>query len=229
MDSHRGCELSEDVAAAGVGTDQATGTRAQRIPTAVFQDSCQVLAVPQERRDCLVGLLVPEVEGSMNPTITNERPRPPSITAPLIQKNKETDFLTAATAAIDRGFAVTPVSPFKKCGVLSRWQVHPGKTQSEINQYAKDYPHYNVGVVSRRGVGNLMFLDIDSEGVLEQIEAETGHQLPLTYSVQSRPQSAPWKRHLYFKQTRYSYDAFGRDKSREINVNSSRLARRLGC
>ena len=73
------------------------------------------------------------------------------------------------------------------------------KNLSEIRQLSIDYPRHNVGIVGRRGVGNLAFLDIDSEGMLERIETETGQKLPSTYTVQSRPESAPWKRHMYFR------------------------------
>ena len=118
------------------------------------------------------------------------------------------DYLSIATAALERGFKVTPVSPAEKRGVLPRWNRHPSTKVSEIIQHAKDYPNYNVGVVGRRGIGNDMFLDIDADGVLEQIERETGQTMPLTFTVASRPQSAPWKRHYYFKQTAYSVKAF---------------------
>ena len=103
---------------------------------------------------------------------------------------------------------MTPVSPAEKRGALPRWNRHPSTKLSEIIQHAIDYPTHNVGVVGRRGIGNDMFLDIDAEGVLEQIERETGRGMPPTFTVASRPQSAPWKRHYYFKQTAYSFNTF---------------------
>ena len=118
------------------------------------------------------------------------------------------DYESIATAALERGFKVTPVSPAEKRGVLLRWNRHPSTNRSEIMQHAKDYPTHNVGVVGRRGIGNDMFLDIDAEGVLEQIERESGREMPSTFTVASRPQSAPWKRHYYFKQTEYSVKTF---------------------
>ena len=92
--------------------------------------------------------------------------------------------------------------------MLPQWNRHPSTKLSEIIQHAKDYPAHNVGVVGRRGIGNDMFLDIDADGVLEQIERETGKKMPATFTVASRPQSAPWKRHYYFKQTAYSVETF---------------------
>jgi len=141
----------------------------------------------------------------------------PSI-SPSSNPLPETNFLAVATAAINRGFAVTPVHPLEKRGVFWGQYRHPAKNLWEVTQHAKDYPNHNVGIVSRRGVGNLAFLDIDADGVIERIEAETGEKLPLTYTVQSRPQSASFKKHFYFRQTEYSFNAFGRHKSKEINV-----------
>ena len=70
---------------------------------------------------------------------------------------------------------------------------------------ALKFPDHNAAVISRRGIGNLMFLDIDADGMLETIEKETGQKLArITFSVCSRPQSAPYKRHFYFRQTKYS-------------------------
>src|SRR5947208_5847264 len=98
------------------------------------------------------------------------------------------NYLEIANAQLDRGLRVVPVHPFDKRGVLHNQFIHPATTVSEIMQHAKDFPEFNVGVVGRRGVGNHIFLDIDAKGVLEQIEAETGQILPLTFTVQSRPE-----------------------------------------
>ena len=130
----------------------------------------------------------------------------PDIVLPTFRP--QADYLSIAAAAIERGFKVTPVSPAEKRGVLPQWNRHPSTKLSEIIQHAKDYPTHNVGVVGRRGIGNDMFLDIDADGVLDQIERETGNKMPATFTVASRPQSAPWKRHYYFKQTAYSVETF---------------------
>jgi hypothetical protein len=121
------------------------------------------------------------------------------------------DFLAVATAAIGRGFAVTPVDPNGKGGVFWGQYTHPAKNRSEVTQLSKDFPHCNVGIVSRRGVGNFCFLDIDGEGVMEQIEKETGNKMPETLVVQSQPRGKPWKRHFYFRQTPLSYTTFQKE------------------
>jgi hypothetical protein len=113
------------------------------------------------------------------------------------------NYVAIATEALNRGFRITPVHPLEKRGVLYNWNRQPTTTLSEVLQQAKDFPNHNVGIVGRRGVGNHCFLDIDAEGVFERIE-ETGQKMPLTYTVCSRPQTALWKKHYYFRQTDYS-------------------------
>jgi hypothetical protein len=120
---------------------------------------------------------------------------------------------------LKRGFAVTPVDPDGKGGVFWAQYKHPATNLSEVIQLSKDYSDHNVGIVSKRGVGNVCFLDIDGEGVLEQIERETGHKMPETLVVQSRPQSAPWKRHFYFRQTPYSCAALKKEITGIANLS----------
>jgi Bifunctional DNA primase/polymerase, N-terminal len=125
------------------------------------------------------------------------------------------NYVTIAMVALNRGFRVTPVHPLEKRGVLYNWNRQPTATLSEVLQHAKDLPNHNVGIVGRRGVGNHCFLDIDAEGVTGRIESETGQQMPVTYTVCSRPQTAPWKRHFYFKQTSYSVSRFKIEANRK--------------
>ena len=125
------------------------------------------------------------------------------------------DYVAIATAALNRGFRITPVHPLEKRGVLPLWNRYPTATLSEVLQHAKDYPNHNVGIVGRRGVGNHCFLDIDADGVTDRIESETGRQMPLTYTVCSRPQSAPRKKHFYFRQTAYSTSRLRKEANRK--------------
>jgi hypothetical protein len=66
---------------------------------------------------------------------------------------------------------------------MRNWQNHQATTPKEVLKHAKSYPHHNVGVVGKRGIGRHMFLDIDAEGVVERIEQETGEKMPKTYVV----------------------------------------------
>jgi hypothetical protein len=109
---------------------------------------------------------------------------------------------------------------------MRNWQDHQATTPEEVLKHAKYYPHHNVGVVGKRGIGRHMFLDIDAEGVVERIEQETGEKMPKTYVVCSRPATKPFKRHFYFTQTPYSFKQSGGWAAKNINVRDlSRLER----
>jgi hypothetical protein len=118
------------------------------------------------------------------------------------------------------GFGVTTeaVHPNEKRGVFWAQYKHPATNLSEIAQLAKDYPNHSVGVVGKCRIGHICIFDSDAKGVLERTEHETGHALPQTYTVQSQPNLKPWKKHLYFKHTPYSYKAFGGPRAKEISV-----------
>ena len=125
------------------------------------------------------------------------------------------DYVAIATAALNRGFKITPIHPLEKRAVLHNWNRNPTTTLSEVLQHAKDFPTHNVGIVGRCGIGNHCFLDVDADGVVGRIESETGRKMPLTYTVCSRPQTAPWKRHYYFKQTSYSVTRLRKEANRK--------------
>ncbi len=118
------------------------------------------------------------------------------------------DFVAIATPLIQRKFRITPVHPQTKCGVVRNWQNKQATTIEEVLAYAKYYPHHNVGVVGKRGIGRHCFLDIDADGVQARIEKDKGEKIPRTYTVVSRPLSKQYKRHFYFLQTEYSFQRF---------------------
>jgi hypothetical protein len=125
------------------------------------------------------------------------------------------NYLKIATEQLRRGFETCPVHPEEKHGV--RWDqfIRPTTNLTMIMQHAEDYSDHNVGVVGKRGVGRLCFLDIDADGAVDQIEHETGHTIPMTYTVQSSPATKPYKRHYYFTQTQYSFTHFTKNFSRK--------------
>jgi hypothetical protein len=118
-------------------------------------------------------------------------------------------FFTVAMAARNRGFAVTPL--YDKRPFIHAWNRHPLMTETEIRTAAKEYPTCDVGLVMKRGVGKPFAIDIDSPGVIERLERETHMTLPETYTVLSRPETAPHKRHIFFRHTRYSCAVFGKN------------------
>ncbi len=133
---------------------------------------------------------------------------------PELTQSGVSHYLKIATEAHQRGFSVTPIREDAKIPILRGWNKYPATKMSQIHLEAKDFPDFNVAVVSRRGVGNLMFLDIDADGWLQKIEQEIG-PIPPTYTVQSRPESAPWKRHFYFQQTAYSVPKWTKQVNRK--------------
>jgi hypothetical protein len=82
---------------------------------------------------------------------------------------------------------------------------HAGPTTREtLALLAASHPDANVGINSHGAVGSLTVMDCDEPGVAERYERETGRQLPLTFTTQTRPQSAPWKMNLYYMSTEHS-------------------------
>jgi hypothetical protein len=118
----------------------------------------------------------------------------------------DTYFLRIAMVARARGFAVTPLRD--KRPFLHAWNRHPLTTETEIRTAAKEYPTCDVGVVLKRKVGESFAIDVDVPGVIERMEHETGKTLPETYTVLSRPETAPYKCHIFFRHTKYSDSVF---------------------
>jgi Bifunctional DNA primase/polymerase, N-terminal len=129
-------------------------------------------------------------------------------------------FMQVGMPLLERGFRLTPIDPKTKSPSTANWQLWQVTSIEKLTKEAKYHRDDNVGVYSSRGVGNLIFLDIDAAGVVERIEKETKQRIPETYSVLTRPQTNPAKRHFYFLQTAYSFKklAFGEKKSKNINV-----------
>jgi hypothetical protein len=123
---------------------------------------------------------------------------------------EDSRYYKIAMPMLEKGFTVWPVKPEPEKTGEYGWNTLAYFGDEVVHRcLAKKFPNHNAAVISKRGVGNLMFLDIDSAGVLERIENETGQNLSgTTYSVCSRPQSAPYKRHFYFRQTARSVRAW---------------------
>jgi hypothetical protein len=115
-------------------------------------------------------------------------------------------FFNVAMAARARGFLVTPLRD--KRPFLHAWNRHPLTTETEVRIAAKEYPTCDVGLVLKRGVGEPFAIDIDVPGVVERMERESGKILPETYTVLSRPETAPYKCHIFFRHTKYSDSVF---------------------
>jgi hypothetical protein len=120
---------------------------------------------------------------------------------------------------------VTPVEPVSKRACLRNWQQYPANDLREVEKWAARFPDHSAGVVAKRytpskrlkggtvipGHFGLCLVDVDADGLLEGIERETGRRIPDTFTVQSRPLSKPYKRHLYFRHTAYSCSRFDKN------------------
>jgi len=124
------------------------------------------------------------------------------------QMPKKPDFLAVALAARDRGFTwIVPVDD--KAPLRRSWlKYNVTRTLTELNVMAAEFPHRDVGIVLKGHAGTIFVWDIDKDGVTKRMEQETGQRLPQTYVVQSRPETAPHKRHVYFRQTEYFASIF---------------------
>ena len=117
-------------------------------------------------------------------------------------------FFTVAVAARARGFTwIVPVD--EKAPLRRSWlKYNVTRTLTELKLMAAEFSHRDVGIVLRGHAGSIFVWDIDKAGVTERMERETGQSLPGTYIVQSRPDTAPHKRHVYFRQTEYFASQF---------------------
>jgi hypothetical protein len=158
--------------------------------------------------------------GTLKPAkpTTQAEPIDPA-TSPFVQK---------ANGLIKKyGFALSAKPPLAKMTDVRGWNSYNMLTRTKGAHSPEEficknpqYANYEVVVVGTLGmhrvgyeedgtdvyVGNICIFDIDAQGVLEQIEAKIG-PLPYGYTVYSRPQTAPWKQHRYFRHTAYSIEA----------------------
>ena len=126
----------------------------------------------------------------------------------MTEQDHLTDYIAVATDWHRRGFFTTPVKPGAKHPRLNEWNTRPAKNLSVAMQHAYDYPHDDVGLVSRRGIGNKVWIDIDHPSFEDAIYRETGNRLPHTLTTLSRPLTAPYKKHLCFRQTAHSFSTW---------------------
>ena len=145
----------------------------------------------------------------------------------------QVDFRALAAEHIARGFVVSATKPESKEGFHGWNRYNLLISADGVDRFLKKYPqcsNSNVAVCGSCGFhtlpngeeqGNLLILDIDRAGVIEQILKETGKNMPVTYVVASRPTTNKAKRHYYFRHTLASIAAFkklGRGVAKEISA-----------
>lgn len=104
-------------------------------------------------------------------------------------------FAEIATPLARRGIPVIPVAPCSKAGVLPNQYAYATTDLSQISEWNKENPQYNVGCVGKPD--GILVLDCDVPGLATRIERETGHKFPPTLVVRSAGKGCD---HLYFKQ-----------------------------
>jgi hypothetical protein len=72
----------------------------------------------------------------------------------------------------------------------------------------------------------LFVFDADAKGVIEEVEAAIG-PLPYGLTVQTRPESAPWKQHRYFWHDSYSIEQFTKRGIESATRDKDRRAREI--
>jgi len=128
---------------------------------------------------------------------------------PLVAAGKKKDFYPRAELALaifgclpsfETDMEIIPVDPGGKRpakGFMPNHEAIP-KTEEGIALAALRFPHANAAIRSRRAEGAIIGIDIDRPGVVARYEAETGRNLPRTYTTQTRPLSAPHKMHMFW-------------------------------
>ena len=123
--------------------------------------------------------------------------RKQGIRTDLVKGTKAADdschYLSVALPLLRRGFVVWNISKKSDKAGASGWNSLAYEATENLHRFiAGKHPTANVCVISHRGVGNPIVMDIDADGVIEKIERETGYQLPATYTVATRPRTAPF-------------------------------------
>jgi hypothetical protein len=141
----------------------------------------------------------------LTPEEKAERQQQVDLLQSLVSKHEREPFETIANRLLTSKllaaahFEVLPV--IFKTPALRNYQNMMPATRMRLAQ-----PWCNVAIFSERGVGGLMFIDIDNPKTVQDIEKSKGKLFPDTYSVVTRPFST--HEHYYFRQTDYSVKQF---------------------
>src|SRR5580700_937625 len=105
-------------------------------------------------------------------------------------------FSELAIPLAQRGIPVIPVLPLSKRGFLDDQFRHATTAISQIAQWNRENPNFNVGCVCKPD--GIVVLDCDVKGLARRIESEIGRRFPATLTVRSAGKGCD---HFYFKQT----------------------------
>lgn len=105
-------------------------------------------------------------------------------------------FKDLALPLIALNIPVIPCQPLAKHTFLKGGPERGTVDPAVIAVWNAENPAYNVGCLGT--LDNLALFDCDEKGLVSQIEQETGHKMPPTFTVKSANKGTA---HLYFKQT----------------------------
>ena len=116
-------------------------------------------------------------------------------------RQEDCPYLRIALPLLQKGFIVWSLNPDEPKAGSFCWNSLAYFADEDLHRrIAQECPDANVCIISCRGVGNPIIVDIDDESAATAITAGT---LPDTYTVSSNPLK-PHRRHLCFTQTEYS-------------------------
>lgn len=126
------------------------------------------------------------------------RTRPRTSSPARARSSRETPSATVpdtplawALWAAERGWHVHPLTVRDKSPLLRHWQEQATTDAAQIEKWFAGTTR-NVGIAC--GPSGLLVIDEDEPLALEKFAADHGHEMPETFSVESRP----GRRHLYF-------------------------------
>lgn len=94
------------------------------------------------------------------------------------------------------GVPTIPLRPKTKIAFIEEWESKATTDLNQIDNWDKEYPEANGASVALSNLDGVWFFEMDSPGVWDRIEKDTGKKLPRTFRVRSRP----GRGHFYWKQ-----------------------------
>src|SRR6266478_4870248 len=119
-----------------------------------------------------------------------------AVATAVVEPAPLTAFETRALPLIKQNVPVVPLRPRTKIAFITGWETKATTDPAQIKQWGREYPDANVASVAKAQPGEVWFFDSDRDGLVQQIENETGQKIPSTFMVRSRP----GKGHFYFRQ-----------------------------
>ena len=114
-------------------------------------------------------------------------------------------FKNIASPLIARGIPVIPLRSKSKDPFLDHWQDLASIDPIQIDKWDKEYPNANCASVAQSKIGGFWFWEIDSPEAIQRMGAETGKELPATFTARS----SPGRGHVYWLQNEASIKQLG--------------------